>query len=313
MNGRVSDYFCGHAVQSQIRENDSHPCNPCLVCLSLGGRLRCGIVGCIEPWEGPPHFLHIEGIAFVPEANQGEPTSRIEEVWVYSETDVLGAFPLPADIPLSPAELGESTTLTLSAGIRANAISSTRQPYPFYDALEVPLSWNTGEGYLAMEVGYTDWTEVVIAEDFETANRFEPAVTSTADIVRTQSEQWVLDGTSSGLIVLDAEHQVLISSTNEQQYNLQSNGPVWLELDYACTQPFWVGLYVKDAVNAQRIPILLLNSTEGERNKIYLDLDPVVRTTPDATHYEITLDAYYDGSADSTTVVVDNFKLLRYP
>jgi hypothetical protein len=270
--------------------------------------------GCIEQWEGQPHFVHVEGIAFVPEANQGEPTSRIEEVWVYSETDVLGAFPLPADIPLNPSELGESTTLTLSAGIRANAISSTRQPYPFYDVVEVPLSLEYGgRDTLAMEVGYTDWTEVVIAEDFETANRFEPAVTSTADIVRTQSEQWVLDGTSSGLIVLDAEHQVLISSTNEQQYNLQSNGPVWLELDYACTQPFWVGLYVKNAVNAQRIPILVLNSTEGERNKIYLDLDPVVRTTPDATHYEITLDAYYDGSADSTTVIVDNFKLLRYP
>ena len=270
--------------------------------------------GCIEQWEGQPHFVHLEGIAFVPEANQGEPTSRIEEVWVYSETDVLGAFPLPADIPLSPSELGESTTLTLSAGIRANAISSTRQPYPFYDVVEVPLSLEYGgKDTLAMEVGYTDWTEVVIAEDFETANRFEPAVTSTADIVRTQSEQWVLDGTSSGLIVLDAEHQVLISSTNEQQYNLQSNGPVWLELDYACTQPFWVGLYVKNTVNAQRIPILVLNSTEGERNKIYLDLDPVVRTTPDATHYEITLDAYYDGSADSTIVIVDNFKLLRYP
>ena len=280
------------------------------------GAVGCAAMlsGCIEPWEGPPHFLHVEGIAFVPDANEGEPTSRIEEVWVYSETDVLGAFPLPANIPLSPAELGESTTLTLSAGIRANAISSTRQPYPFYDAVDVPIELEFGgRDTLAMEVGYTDWTEVVIAEDFETANRFEPAITSTAEIVRTQSEQLVLDGTSSGLIVLDADHQTLISSTNEQQYNLHSNGPVWLELDYACTQPFWVGLYVKDAVNAQRIPILVLNSTEGERNKIYLDLDPVVRTTPDATHYEITLDAYYDGSADSTTVVVDNFKLLRYP
>jgi hypothetical protein len=280
------------------------------------GAIGCAALlsGCIETWEGPPHFLHVESIAFVPDANEGEPTSRIEEVWVYSETDVLGAFPLPADIPLSPAELGENTTLTLSAGIRANAISSTRQPYPFYDALDVPIALEYGgRDTLAMEVGYTDWTEVVIAEDFETANRFEPAITSTAEIVRTQSDQLVLDGTSSGLIVLDADHQTLISSTNEQQYNLRSNGPVWLELDYACTQPFWVGLYVKDAVNAQRIPILVLNSTEGERNKIYLDLDPVVRTTPDATHYEITLDAYYDGSADSTLVVVDNFKLLRYP
>ena len=121
-----------------VRTIHTHAIRALSACLWAVGCVAV-LSGCIEPWEGPPHFLHIEGIAFVPEANQGEPTSRIEEVWVYSETDVLGAFPLPADIPLSPAELGESTTLTLSAGIRANAISSTRQPYPFYDALEVPL------------------------------------------------------------------------------------------------------------------------------------------------------------------------------
>lgn len=276
--------------------------------------LAAAFSGCIEPWEGQPHFLHIDEVVFEPESDQGEPTSRIEEVWVYSETDVLGAFPLPADIPLDPASLGPNPTLTLSAGIRANAISSTRQPYPFYDAVEWPMAVTYGgRDTMTMTVGYNELTEVVIAEDFESANRFEPAVTSTADVVRTQSSIWVLDGEGSGLIVLDESRQALVSSTNEQQYNLRSNGPVWLELDYACTQPFWIGLYVKDAVNAQRIPILVLNSTDGERNKIYLDLDPVVRTTPDATHYEITLDAYYDGSADSTVVVIDNFKLLRYP
>ena len=46
------------------------------------GAVGCAAMlsGCIEPWEGPPHFLHIEDIAFVPDADEGEPTSRIEEV-----------------------------------------------------------------------------------------------------------------------------------------------------------------------------------------------------------------------------------------
>jgi hypothetical protein len=305
----VAFYVPTQTVKS-IRRNSV----PSVARLFLAGASVACLSGCIDSWEGPPHFLHVEEVVFFTEADQGEATSRIEEVWVYSETDVLGAFPLPADIPLSPDDLGPSTTLTLSAGIRANAISASRKPYPFYEAIEVPVSPTYGgRDTLAMTIGYNALTEVVIAEDFESANRFEPAVTSTADIVRTQASDWVLDGAGSGLIVLDASRQTLVSSTNEQQFNLRSNGPVWLELDYACTQPFWVGLYVKDAVNAQRIPILVLNSTDGERNKIYLDLDPVVRTTPDATHYEITLDAYFDGSADSTVVVVDNFKLLRYP
>lgn len=270
--------------------------------------------GCTDSWEGPPHFLHVDSIQLQTESGEGEATSRIEEVWVYSETDVLGAFPLPADIPLSPDELGNTAELTLSAGIRANAISSTRQPYPFYDAVKTELNLSYGgRDTVSLEVGYTDLTEVIVAEDFETANRFQASAISSADIMRTENPDWVLDGVGSGLIILDADHQTLISATNEQEFQLHSNGPVWLELDYACTQPFWIGLEVRNSTNSQRVPILRLNSTEGERNKIYLDLDPVVRTSPDATHFEITCDAYYDGSADSTMVLVDNFKLLRYP
>lgn len=272
------------------------------------------ILGCKDSWEGPPHFLHVDSIQLQTETGEGEATSRIEEVWVYTETDVLGAFPLPADIPLSPYELGNTAELTLSAGIRANAISSTRQPYPFYDAVKTQLNLTYGgRDTVSLTVGYTELTEVVIAEDFETANRFQASATSSADLVRTENPDWVLDGGGSGLVVLDANHHTLISATNEQEYQLQSNGPVWLELDYACTQPFWIGLEVRNSSNLQRVPILRLNSTEGDRNKIYLDLGPVVRTSPDATHFEITCDAYYDGSADSTVVLVDNFKLLRYP
>jgi len=270
--------------------------------------------GCINSWDGPPHFVHIESMHLETLPEEGAATERIEEVWVYSETDVLGAFPLPADIPLSPEQLGSTAELTFSAGIRANAISSTRQPYPFYDAivLELDLEYG-GSDTLDLTIGYTELTEVTVAEDFETANRFQESNASSGEVVRTENPLRVLDGLGSGMIVLDSIHNTVISATNEQEYDLQSNGPVWLELDYACTQPFWIGLLIKNAVNSQRVPILILNSTAGDRNKIYLDLGPVVRTSPDATHYEITLDAYYDGSADSTFVVVDNFKLLRYP
>jgi hypothetical protein len=128
------------------------------------------ILGCKDSWEGPPHFLHVDSIQLQTETGEGEATSRIEEVWVYTETDVLGAFPLPADIPLSPYELGNTAELTLSAGIRANAISSTRQPYPFYDAVKTQLNLTYGgRDTVSLTVGYTELTEVVIAEDFETA------------------------------------------------------------------------------------------------------------------------------------------------
>lgn len=281
---------------------------------AIAAAVLFSVTGCIESWEGDPFVLHVESMAIVTDETEGTASSRIEEVWVYSSTDVLGAFPLPADIPLSPDALGSSPELVLSAGIRANAISSTRQPYPFYDAFTyAPDLEFGGRDTLNLILGYTDEAQVINAEDFETSNRFEELSTSTAAIVRTESPDWVLEGDGSGLIQLTASEAVLTSNTNEQQFNLTTNRPVWLELDYACDQPFWIGLKVANAETAQRYPILLLKSTEMSPNKIYLDLGPMVRSTPDATQYEILLDAIYDGSQDTTTVVVDNFKLVRYP
>lgn len=281
---------------------------------ALAAAVLFSATGCIESWEGEPFVLHVESMAIVTDETEGTASSRIEEVWVYSSTDVLGAFPLPADIPLSPDALGASPALVLSAGIRANAISSTRQPYPFYDTYTyTPALEFGGRDTLNLELGYTESTQVINAEDFETSNRFEESSTSTAAIARTENPNWVLEGEGSGLIRLTASEAVLTSNTNEQQFNLSTVGPVWLELDYACDQPFWIGLKVANAETAQRYPILLLKSTEMSPNKIYLDLGPMVRSTPDATQYEILLDAIYDGSQDTTTVIVDNFKLVRYP
>ena len=270
--------------------------------------------GCIDSWEGDPFVLHVESMSIETDETEGTSSSRIEEVWVYSSTDVLGAFPLPADIPLSPDALGPNPELILSAGIRANAISSTRQPYPFYEAFTyIPDLEFGGKDTLNLELGYTELAQIINAEDFETSNRFEESSTSTASIARTEDLNWVLEGDGSGLIQLSATEAVLTSNTNEQQFNLTTSGPVWLELDYACDQPFWIGLRVANDETAQRYPILLLKSTDMSPNKIYLDLGPMVRSTPDATQYEILLDAIYDGSQDTTTVVVDNFKLVRYP
>ena len=50
---------------------------------------------------------------------------------------------------------------------------------------------------------------------------------------------------------------------------------------------------------------------------MYLDLGPLVWSTPDAYGYEITLDAIIDTQEDGTLkesgfVVVDNFKIVHY-
>ena len=45
---------------------------------------------------------------------------------------------------------------------------------------------------------------------------------------------------------------------------------------------------------------------------MYLDLGPMVFSTPSAFGYELTLDAILDFGEESGYVVVDNFKLVYY-
>ena len=260
-----------------------------------------------------PHRLHVPAWAFSVEPGQGEPTERIEEVWVYTERGVLGAFPLPADIPLLLEDLGASESLTFLPGIRANGVAASRKPYPFYRAVTVDLALVPGTtDTLALSTGYAEGVDVVVAEDFETANRFVEAASSTAEVVRTTDPDWVLDGEGSGYIALGPGAAVLTATTNEQQYPLPPNDAVWLEIDYRCSHEFAVGLLAVNAGNTTRTPILVLRPTDGERKKVYLDLAPVVRSLPGTDGWELTLDAVWDGVTAPAYIVVDNLKIVTF-
>ena len=79
-------------------------------CLLLGALWS----GCQpESWDlGAPEVLEISEYTLTTTPLQGTAQHGVEEVWVYSATDVLGVYPLPARVTL-PA--GEPQTLTLLA------------------------------------------------------------------------------------------------------------------------------------------------------------------------------------------------------
>lgn len=259
-----------------------------------------------------PHRLHVPFVDVVLEPGEGSASSRIEEVWVYTPTDVLGAFPLPADIPVLPGAEGEAVELTFSAGIRANGIAASRKPYPPYEVHRQTFQLTPGgTDTLGLTLGYADGFEVLFVEDFENANRFAESSTSTAQIVRTTAPEWVFEGEGSGRAWLSAQQAVVWAQTNEQQYHLNPTGSCWLEFDYACTQAFAIGLNPQNLVQDNPTPILVLNSSDGAWKKIYLDLGPVVRSETLAAWFEVTLEAAWDGSADSTYFAVDNLKIVQ--
>lgn len=269
------------------------------------------LTGCSRREAEVPHMIHVPAIALETTPAEGTNSARIEDVWVYTETDVHGAFPLPADIPW-PVSAGPAT-LRFLPGIRANAVSATRQPYPFYSTLELGIFPEAGGAdTLSFTTSYNDFAQVMVVEDFELANRFTESATSTAQVLRTTDPDWVFEGEAAGLVEMTASTALLVAATNEQQLDLNPDGPCWLELDFKCNQAFAIGLEAHNLVQSERTPILVLNPTDGDWKKIYLDLGPVVRSATLASWFEVALDATFDGSVDTARIAIDNLKIVQY-
>ncbi|HAT47729.1 MAG TPA: hypothetical protein DCS71_02285 [Flavobacteriales bacterium] len=278
------------------------------------------LTGCRpDQWDlGAPEVLQISDYVLNTTPAEGTARHKVEEVWVYSETDVVGVYPLPATVTLPG---GEPQTLTLVPGIRANGIAATRRTYPFYEVNRVDLDGEpTTEIDHVFEGNYVNTqalqTKVILAEDFESANRFLESTNSNVEVQRIIDSENVFEGDGSGYIRLDSNHTQLNAATHEQFYDLPRDRPVYLEFHYKCDVGFVVGLEVFGGSQAGRLPILVLNpncNDEGcDWNKIYLDLYPALSSMPDAGSFEIGLNANIPADGTEGNIWIDNFKFVHF-
>jgi len=270
--------------------------------------------GCKRIGNNPeiPHVIEISEFSLSTNLDQGTNSHSIEEVWVYTTTDVLGAFPLPATIPYIDEDGDGLVDLEISACIKANGIASTRRVFSFYESMDVLVDFEPGDTTsFVYNSEYIEAANIILCEDFESANRFQANSTSTADIVRTNDPDLVFEGEYSGMVLLGDSTSHLMSTTQEQLYFLPKSGPMWMEFNYKCDNSFAVGLDVIGGTTPQRVPILVLHPSPDDWNKIYLDLGPLVWSTPTAYGYEITVDAILDAGKDTSYVLVDNFKIVH--
>ena len=260
-----------------------------------------------------PHTITVPSFNLTTYDDEGTNSHNIAEVWVYSETDVLGVFPLPAKIPVLQENGEETVHITLLPGVRVNGISSTRKPYPFYAVSELDVDYVPG-GVDTVEFNsnYVSGVEIILSEDFESANRFQTSSTSTAEVVRTVDSDWVFEGEASGLIILSEQESYVLSTTQEQLYDLTADVATFLEFNYRCNNSFAVGMEAVGGMNPERTPIIVLSPSGEEWKKMYLDLGPFLRSTSTAYGYELTLDAILDTGNESGYVVVDNFKIVHF-
>ena len=296
----------------RIERTTQHGLKPLQMTLVLLGLWGCSIIG---EEQDIPRYLVVPDVAFTPGELQGTSSSNITDLWVYSATDVVGVFPLPAIVPLLPVDI-EGGPVRLLAGIRENGLSDRRAPYPFYTAFEQGEFPEPGmRDTLHPSVELVEDVRLFRVEDFETSNVFGSIIAGSG-MIRVDGNGQVFEGEESGRIEVSEGAEAVRVRTVEQEYDLQNGAPAFLEMDYRCDQPFAVGLFgFRDGQEWQHPAMVLIATDDGLDpvwNKIYIDLAPLVTAQGSADHFEVYFECFLEAGRSSGSVGVDNVRILTY-
>jgi len=264
----------------------------------------------INPPEKIPAYIHID--SFTVKANYdsfGSSSHNITDAWIVLDDQVLGAYELPATIPI----LEDGTAkITIRAGIKENGISNTRTAYPFYtavilDHLFVPTKTDTINpviSYSGTKVNY------LMMEDFESSSIiFEPGIKSSAVLKRTNDTSLVFEGDYSYLAVLPAKNDILEIET-ENLYNIPRGKSVFMELNFKTSIKLVAGIYAVNINESRQLPIVTLNPT-SKWKKVYINMGFDITNEPSDYVFRFFLGAVNSGT-DTAKVYLDNVKLIHF-
>ncbi|WP_143473307.1 hypothetical protein [Flavilitoribacter nigricans] len=274
--------------------------------------LQCDI---INPEETVPAFLYIEPFSLqTDELVQGSASEKITEVWVTVNDEFLGAYQLPATVPVLMS--GEAE-IFLEAGIKDNGIGSTPEIYPFYQPYETTVTLMPDQTTtISPTTSYSRDTRFALIENFESGTSvFRDTLLGNSGLQVSSTDPF--EGSYSGKIRLSADDPVVELATIGAFTELTDRSPfVYLEVNYQSDAPVIFGLAGGAGTSNPNIVFDPGFNPKASWNKIYFNLSALLATSPYDSH-KLALRAFIpteDGqlTLNNATVCLDNIKLVHF-
>jgi len=265
----------------------------------------------INPEEAIPYYLKIDSIDVSAKTAEGTSSHKVTDAWVFINDDPIGAFELPALIPI----LDEGgNRLSVMGGIMDNGASGIRQIYPFYTTFDTVWILNPGKrDTIFPTVGYRSDVTFEINEDFESGTIFIKEKGDTDIVIVVDSSQVFEVGRSAAIFLDETKSSFVGISTPLYQLPGFSN-PVYIELNYKTNNQFQVGLKViplnSTAFTSYRHTI----NTKATWNKIYLNLTEQVsgfNAQYGSVDYQVLIKAEKSTADSVAAIFLDNIKLIH--
>lgn len=272
----------------------------------------------INPDEDQPAFLNINSYEVTASAEQGGNTDKITDAWVYVNSEYLGAFTIPAMVPV----LAEGEQLVeIFPGVKINGIASIPDIYPFYERHSTIIDFQGGaEIVVEPKASYLSAAIFVMTEQFnDSDHKMQEDFDGDSDTRIIIVTEGSLDGKSARM-QLNTEHRLVnIGSIALTEYP-QAASAFYLEFDYKTDTPMAVGLVGYNSFGQE----VFSNFGRGvnpkaQWNKIYIDLSDVMaelKITPTLAYYRLEFSSYLDplnqDGLTASEIFLDNVKLLRF-
>ena len=270
--------------------------------------ILCLLASACDNFNEEPMYLRINEADFRTEADEGAPSHRIQDVWVYADGLSIGVFELPADVPVLSSD--SDVDIDIFGGIRNNGLALSPTQYSFYERIDFTQNFEPGTTVEVSPIfAYREGAKIAFLEDFEGSNLFSEDLDGddTSVLVKTSDPAQVKYGFSCGRISLNTENnlfqQATLATFNAEDFGASE---VFVELDFKCDIPFVFG-YVgqSGSFSSTRFPIVL-NPTE-EWTKIYIDYS-VFFNGGEFESYKLLLAGA--PLEEGGTIWVDNIKLV---
>jgi len=276
--------------------------------------------------EQIPTYIHIDSFGFVYN-NSVHPlnlsgsnalyytTSHyVSTVWAYYNNNPVGAFDLPATIPILANDSG---TLQLQPGIDMDGLNDFLTSYPFYEF--DTFSFNANPGKIITHEPNTRFFNNVALREISYFDQglegFGPwGVWNGADISVLSNSSLVFQGRGSGQIQLNRglrdTFSIDTSASFPIAYDSSSTNPAFIELNYLSTMPFSIGIKGNLAGIYDTETLISLYPSPTWQ-KVYLQVTDFVQQFK-ATSYNLYIYAGLLPDTATGSLYIDNVQLVTY-
>ena len=261
--------------------------------------------------EAPiPAFIILENPGVVNPANNSADSHKITDVWVFSDGQILGVFPLPAKVPVIVGGLEQE--ITIFAGIRKNGMLDTPDFYPFYKPIIKRISPQANQIIaIPLDFSYNSTAKIPVNEGFESGNVFS------VDFDNNPATELIITGDDastgqrSARVALTSSISVVEVGSNIRVLGEQNaRGQSYIELDYKGQGEISVGI-AKIRSGIISVEYLLFVPARFTWNKIYVDVTNSL-SSRDYDEYRLVFRFIKTSQNASDFVYLDNVKHIHF-